>query len=524
MPKPVSKKQYRMMMAVLHGKGKGGAPARGAPPKSVAGKYAGKGSDKDLPEQSGRNEGGTWGEGHKAKDKERVDSKREKRKEDKKAKKAKGKERKAKLKKSLEEFIKSHGYKGTGCLVVNGDGQILLGRRTDNGLWSTPGGHVEEGEEFSTAAIRELKEETGLTGRRPREIHSGFYRGYDSKTFLVDSWKGRLKETSEMVDLKFMDICDVPWDMMADYARDAVSEYLKEKLSKSKDLKSMIAFEDLQKNIMRGGKEGVTYELTHGDALKLVGNGTFRMLREAVEDMGEEDFREVKVDNYTLHIRKHHNDVYSGRIEDGHKVVHQFTNKSLPSIAAELMSVFEWYLPEDEGELEIVDDGELDSDVIEGGLQNLIDKYKQHNIVNIYSEMENIREEIRHGNAVDLQQVESKIMTLFDKLEERLLDHADKHNSLAEDASKEIDVLEAKLLELQRKIEDMGDRPTTVRAVAVSPHDHSQVHSSGYPYLTKPTVEISPNGSIKITFGKDWAPMEQQDFLKDLKAKVIKHD
>jgi len=521
MPKPVSKKQYRMMMAVLHGGGKGGAPARGAPPKSVAGKYAG-GDGKDLPEQSGRDEGGTWGDKHKSADKGRVDSKRADRKSDKKKKKSKGKARKAELKKSFEEFIKSHGYKGTGCLVVNKDGQLLLGRRTDNGLWSTPGGHVEEGEEFSEAALRELKEETGITGRRPKEIHSGFYRGYDSKTFLVDSYKGRLKDSGEMTDLKFMDVCDIPWDMMVDYARDCISAYVKTKLSKSKDLKEMIAFEELQKNIMRGGKEGVTYEVTHGDALKIVGNGTFRMLREGVEGMGDEDFRELKVDTHTIHIRKHYNDVYSGRIDDGHKMIHQFTNKSLPAVATELMSVFEWYMPEDEGELEAVDEGDLDNDVIHGGLQNLIDKYKQHNIVNIYSEMENIRQEIRQGNAVDLQQVEAKIMGLFDKLEDKLLDHADKHNSLTDEAGAEIDELEHKLMELQRKIEEMGNRPTTVEAVAMSPHNHAQVHSDGYPYLTKPSIEISPHGSIKITFGKDWAQMEQQDFLKDLRAKVVK--
>lgn len=498
------------MLAILHGKS--GTSSRGdRVPKSVAGKYAGSSKpSEDTPESKGKSlEGGKWTGEHHAKDKKKVDEKR-----------AERKKKKKELKKAVEEFVKSRGYKGAGCIVVNKDGQILLGRRSDNGLWCTPGGHVDEGESFEQAALRELKEETGISAKSATKLHDGFYRGYTTQSFLVKSFRGKLKSNGEMLDLKFMNVQDIPWDTVVDYAKDCLSAYISEQLVKSSSLKFMIAQEELTKNMIRGGKEGVTYEITHGDALRVVGNGTFRMLREATKDMGDEDFREVGVDHYTLHIRKHLNDVYSGRIEDGHKVIHQFTNKSLPSVAAELMSVFEWYLPEDEGELEIADD--IDDDVIEGGLQQLIDKYKQHNIVNIYTEMENIREEIRHGSAVDLQQVEAKMMKLFDKLEDSLLHHADKHNQLAEDAGKEIDELEAKLMGLQRKIEELGDRPKVVQAYSTGGVNHSQVHSDAYPYLSKPSVVISPCGKISITFAKDWTPMETEDFLKDLKAKVVK--
>jgi 8-oxo-dGTP pyrophosphatase MutT (NUDIX family) len=47
-------------------------------------------------------------------------------------------------------------------LVVNGDGQLLMGKRGDSGLYVIPGGHVEPGEEPEQAAIRELGEEAGL--------------------------------------------------------------------------------------------------------------------------------------------------------------------------------------------------------------------------------------------------------------------------------------------------------------------------------------------------------------------------
>ncbi|WP_016905748.1 NUDIX hydrolase [Streptomyces xiaopingdaonensis] len=46
--------------------------------------------------------------------------------------------------------------------VTDEQGRILLRRRADNGLWALPGGGMEPTESLPEAAVREVKEETGL--------------------------------------------------------------------------------------------------------------------------------------------------------------------------------------------------------------------------------------------------------------------------------------------------------------------------------------------------------------------------
>lgn len=48
------------------------------------------------------------------------------------------------------------------AVVADQAGAILLIERTDNGLWTIPGGGMEVGETIAQTAVREVKEETGL--------------------------------------------------------------------------------------------------------------------------------------------------------------------------------------------------------------------------------------------------------------------------------------------------------------------------------------------------------------------------
>ncbi len=48
-----------------------------------------------------------------------------------------------------------------GALIIR-DGKILFQRRTDNGQWGLIGGLVEMNETYEEAALREIREETGM--------------------------------------------------------------------------------------------------------------------------------------------------------------------------------------------------------------------------------------------------------------------------------------------------------------------------------------------------------------------------
>lgn len=53
-----------------------------------------------------------------------------------------------------------------GLMLVNGDGQVFVGKRIDNkegDAWQMPQGGIDDGEDFLAAAMRELREETGVS-------------------------------------------------------------------------------------------------------------------------------------------------------------------------------------------------------------------------------------------------------------------------------------------------------------------------------------------------------------------------
>ena len=71
----------------------------------------------------------------------------------------------------VPEFVTAlRGHVGTAPLWLSGvsvvvrddDGRVLLTRRVDNGKWAVVSGILEPGEEPGPAALREIREETGV--------------------------------------------------------------------------------------------------------------------------------------------------------------------------------------------------------------------------------------------------------------------------------------------------------------------------------------------------------------------------
>ena len=69
---------------------------------------------------------------------------------------------------NCKEVLYENPFPAVAALVKNSKGELLLAKRAVEpaiGKWGLPGGFVEIDEKLEEAALRELKEETGLTGR-----------------------------------------------------------------------------------------------------------------------------------------------------------------------------------------------------------------------------------------------------------------------------------------------------------------------------------------------------------------------
>jgi ADP-ribose pyrophosphatase YjhB (NUDIX family) len=101
------------------------------------------------------------------------------------------------------------------AVVTDSDGRILLHKRSDNFLWSLPGGAMELGESVEQAVIREVKEETGFdvevlrcTGIYSDPGHviafsDGEVRQQFSICFACRIVGGELSVSSESVQVRF---------------------------------------------------------------------------------------------------------------------------------------------------------------------------------------------------------------------------------------------------------------------------------------------------------------------------------
>lgn len=126
----------------------------------------------------------------------------------------------------------------TMCMVFDGD-MVLVQDRVDPG-WpgiTFPGGHVEPGEAFGDAAVREVLEETGLTISRPKLCGVKERVDRDGSRYIVFLYKcgefsGELRSNEEgenrwvkRDDLEQMKLADTMYELLPLFFEDRYSEF-----------------------------------------------------------------------------------------------------------------------------------------------------------------------------------------------------------------------------------------------------------------------------------------------------------
>ena len=94
-----------------------------------------------------------------------------------------------------EEYKRLPLRSGVGIILLNEENKVFVAKRIDNpkNFWQMPQGGIDKGENFYTAALRELKEETSIVSvKLVKEIEGSFtYILPDHLIGII--WKGKFK-------------------------------------------------------------------------------------------------------------------------------------------------------------------------------------------------------------------------------------------------------------------------------------------------------------------------------------------
>jgi len=94
-----------------------------------------------------------------------------------------------------EEYKRLPLRSGVGIVLLNKENKVFVAKRIDNpkNFWQMPQGGIDKDEDFYTAALRELKEETSITSiKLIKEIEGNFtYILPDNLIGII--WKGKFR-------------------------------------------------------------------------------------------------------------------------------------------------------------------------------------------------------------------------------------------------------------------------------------------------------------------------------------------
>ena len=94
-----------------------------------------------------------------------------------------------------DKFINLPLRSGVGIVVLNNDNKVFVAKRIDNpkNFWQMPQGGVDKGEDFLTAAYRELEEETSIKKIKLIDELDGFSTYHLPERLLGIIWRGKFK-------------------------------------------------------------------------------------------------------------------------------------------------------------------------------------------------------------------------------------------------------------------------------------------------------------------------------------------
>ena len=94
-----------------------------------------------------------------------------------------------------EHFEKLPLRNGVGIVVLNSQNKVFVAKRIDNpkNFWQMPQGGTDDGEDYYKAALRELKEETGIKSISLIKEIDGFISYNLPNNLLGIIWKGKYK-------------------------------------------------------------------------------------------------------------------------------------------------------------------------------------------------------------------------------------------------------------------------------------------------------------------------------------------